>query len=184
MAKGRIPLILLISVFSFSCSIDYGDSILPDEMKEDIPDNILRSFLYTENSDGHKTFSLYAAKAEIFNTKEQTILTDVVFQQFDSNGNLIAEGRSDRGVIFQDNDNAEMRGNIQIYSSREEAELSTSYLYWDNEENTLTGRQDTPMTIKKDSGTVLSGRDFSADMRTKTYFLGSRVHGEYIYEEN
>ncbi|RKX87991.1 MAG: LPS export ABC transporter periplasmic protein LptC [Spirochaetes bacterium] len=184
MVKGRVPLILLISIFSLSCSIDYGDSILPDEMKEDIPDNILRGFLYTENSDGHKTFSLYASKAETFNTKEQTILTDVVFQQFDSTGALITEGRSDRGVIYQDNDNAEMRGNIQIYSSQEEAELSTSYLYWDNEEKTLTGKQDTAMTIKKDSGTVLSGRDFSADMRTKTYFLGNRVHGEYVYEED
>ncbi len=176
--------ILLVSFLALSCSIDYGDTTLPDEMMEDIPDNILRSFLYTENSGGHKTFSIYAAKAEILNTKEQTILEDVVFRQFDPEGSLITEGRADRGVIFSENDNAEISGNIRIYSSAEEAELDTAYLYWDNKEKTLTGRQNKSITIRKDSGTVITGKDFSADMRTKTYSLGSGIHGEYVYEED
>ncbi len=175
--------ILLVSFFILSCSIDYGDTTLPDKMLEDTPDNILRSFLYTESSGGHKTFSIYAAKAEIYNTREQTVLEDVVFRQFDSNGSLITEGRADKGVIFTENDNAEMSGNLRIYSSVQEAELDTSYLYWNNKDKTLTGKQDKSITIRRDSGTVITGKDFSADMRTKTYSLGRGVHGEYVYEE-
>ncbi len=184
MGKNRILPVLIILVLLFSCSIDYGDSILPDKMMDDIPDNILYNFLYTESSNGNRNFSIYAEKAEIFNTRKQTVLTEVVFQQYDSAGAVITEGKADKCLIFTETNDAELTGNLIIYSSGEEAEIATSYLFWNNGDKTLTGKQDRTITIRKDSGTVISGSDFSADMKTKSYNLGNGVSGKYVYEEN
>ena len=183
MAAFRVLWMVILSVLFFSCSIDYGDNALPDKLMDNIPDNILYDFVYTENEGGHRTFSVYAEKAEIFNEKQQTLLTGVVFRQFDSEDNLVSEGRADNGTIFTENNNAEIYGNLDIYSSREEAEVKTSYLYWDNDKKTLTGEPDKTITIIRDSGTVITGRDFEADMKTKVYHLGNGVRGEYVYEK-
>jgi len=140
MVKNNILSGLSILILMISCSIDYGDSILPDKIMDDTPDNILYHFLYTESSKGNKDFSIYADKAEIYNARKQTVLTDVVFQQYDSNGTVVTEGKADKGLIFTETNNAELSGDLRIYSSAEEAEIKTSYLFWNNEDKTLTGK--------------------------------------------
>ncbi len=184
MEKNSILLsVTLFFILFYSCSINYDENMLPEKMMENIPDNVLYNFIYTENENGHKSFSIYADKAEIFDKKQQTILTGVVFQQFNKDNVPVSEGRSDTGIIFTENNNAELTGNLKIYSSSEETELETSYLYWDNDKKTLTGKPDKKIRITKDSGTVITGKGFTGDMKTKIYFLNSEVTGEYVYEE-
>ncbi len=171
-------------LLTFSCSINYDESSLADKILKNTPDSVLYSFIYTESNNGHKSFSIYADKAMTFNTKQQTLLQGVVFQQFDENNNIITEGKADRGTIFTENNNAEISGNIKIYTSREKAQLGTTYLYWDNDKKTLTGQPDAVITITKDSGTIIRGKDFKGNMLLKTYTLNGGVTGEYINEEN
>ncbi len=170
-------------LLTFSCSINYDESSIADKILKDTPDTVLYSFIYTESDNDHKSFSIYADKAMTFDTKQQTFLEGVVFQQFDKNNKIITEGKADKGIIFTENNNAEISGNIKIYTSREKAQLETSSLYWDNENKTLTGKPDAAITIIKDSGTVIQGKDFQGDMRLKIYTLDGGVTGEYINEE-
>ena len=182
MVKRR-AFFLTLTILIASCSIDYGDNSLPDKLLEDVPDNILYDFIYTKNEDSHKSLSIYAHKAEIFEEKQQTILSGVVFQQFDNNSNITAEGKAEKGILFTSNDNVEISGEIVIYSSQEEAELATSYLFWNKDAKILEGKSDTGIKITRDSGTVISGKGFTGDMTTKTYSLNSDVTGEYVYDQ-
>ncbi len=174
---------VLLVLLSSSCSINYDDTPLADKILEDTPDTVLHSFLYTESENGHKKFSIYADKAMTFDTKQQTFLENVVFQQFDTDNTVITEGMADRGIIFTENNNAEISGSITLYSSREKARLNTSYLYWDNERKTLTGKPEATIRITRDSGTVIAGKNFNGNMRTQTYTLDGGITGAYIYEE-
>ncbi len=174
---------IFILLFSFSCKMDNGGPPLAETLQESTPDTVLTSFIYTKSENGHKSYSIYAEKAMTFDKKNQTFLTHVVFQQFNEHNAIVTEGKADKGIIFTGNNNAEISGNIKIYSSREKAQIETSYLYWNNDKKTLTGKPGVRITITKDSGTVIRGGNFQGDMKTKTYTLDGGITGEYINEK-
>ena len=175
--------IILCSCLMVGCSLDYSDVYLSDDMDADIPDSILYEFTHTAVKNGIPTFRLSAGKAEVFDEKDQTFLSDVLFQEFNADGEMITEGVADSAVFFSDSENAELSGNLLFYSSAEEATFSTTYLFWNDEKNILTGSENAIVTIKRDSGTEISGAGFTAEVRTRSVWFDGPVSGIYVTED-
>jgi LPS export ABC transporter protein LptC len=184
MQKNKFLFIPILISLLLSCSMDYSDAEIAEELGEDIPDNIIESFSYTSVDSGQIVFRLYSKKAENYNKKKETILEEVVFREYNSKDELVTEGTAEKGLIFNDSDDAELTGSLIIYSAENESEISTDYLYWDDSEKTLSGSKDGKVKLLRDSGTEITGTGFTGDLKTKIFNFERDVHGIYHYEED
>lgn len=181
MKKAVLPIIYLLIIAG--CSLDYSSVYTTEEMSEDIPDSILYEFTHTSVKDGVPIFRLSAATAYIYNKKEETQLSDILFQEFNRKGEIITEGQADEALFFTESEDAEFWGNLFFYSLSEEASFQTEYLYWSNEEKRLIGRESSEVLIQRDSGTEILGTGFEAEARTRIVTFAGPVSGTYVLEE-
>ncbi len=165
------------------CSLDYSSIYTTEEMSEDIPDSILYEFTHTSVKDGTPVFRLSAGTAYIYNKKEETQLSDILFQEFNNVGEIITEGRADEAVFFSESEDAEFWGNLFFYSLSEEASFQTAYLYWNDEEKRLIGRDNNEVLIQRDTGTEILGTGFEAEARTRIVTFTGPVSGTYVLED-
>lgn len=179
-----LPLFLLAILVSLSCSLDYDEIEFAEKLGDNIPDNVIENFSYTSINDGKIVFRLYAQKAETYSQKNETILQNVVFREYNSDKGIATEGKAEKGIIHTDSDDAELSGSLIIYSSENEAEISAEYLYWNDLEKSLSGTDNGKVKLIKESGTQISGTGFKADMKTKRIDFKYNVEGIYHYEED
>jgi LPS export ABC transporter protein LptC len=165
------------------CSLDYSSVYVTEDMSEDIPDSILYEFTHTSVQDGLPIFRLSAGTAYIYNKKEETQLLDILFQEYNKKGEIITEGRADEALFFTETENAEFWGDLFFYSLSEEASFQTAYLFWNNEEKRLIGREESDVLIQRDSGTELLGKGFEAEARTRIVTFSGPVTGTYVLED-
>lgn len=175
-------IIFLSSVFS--CSMNYEDIEIAQELGNDIPDNVIENFSYTSVDNGNIIFRLYSKEAENYSQRNETILTKVVFREYNTKNEIVTEGTADRGLIHTDSDNAELTGSLIIYSAENEAEITADYLYWNDSEKTLKGSEEGYVKLLKNSGTRISGSGFTGDMRSKNFSFDKNVQGIYHYEDD
>ena len=183
MCLYRSVLALIVVAFVAGCSLDYSAVFVTESMSEELPDSILMEFTHTSVKNGLPVFRLSAGKAYIYNKKEETRLTDVLFQEYDDNGDVSTEGRADEAVFFTQTEDAEFWGNLLFYSTSEEASFSTAYLYWSDNEKTLKGQEDSLVLIQKDSGTEIRGTGFETEARTRIVTFAGSVSGSYVLED-
>ena len=181
MKKTLLPLCIVLMIAS--CSLDYSSVYVTEEMSEEIPDSILFEFTHTSVKDGTPVFRLSAGTAYIYNKKEETQLSDILFQEFSRKGEIITEGRADKAVFFSKTEDAEFWGNLFFYSLSEEASFQTAYLYWNDEEKRLIGRENNEVLIQRDTGTEILGTGFEAEARTRIVTFTGPVSGTYILED-
>ena len=79
-------------------------------------------------------------------------------------------------------EDAEFWGDLHFYSLTEEATFNTDYLYWDNDERKLTGKDESTLSIQRDSGTHIEGVGFEAEALTRSVTFSGPVRGMYITE--
>ena len=173
----------LCSLFLFGCSLDYSEAFLTDDLDEEIPDSILFEFSHTAVRKGTPAFRLQADYAAIFDKKKETHLTGVLFQEFDRHGNVITEGKADSAIFFTETENAELVGDLKVHSLSEEVIVSTGYLYWNDQDRTLTGAEDQTVVVIKDDGSELVGEGFFAEIATKSVTFYGSVSGKYITDD-
>ncbi|MBN1648916.1 MAG: LPS export ABC transporter periplasmic protein LptC [Spirochaetales bacterium] len=165
-----------------SCTLDYSRTTPSDELKEEIPNTIISNFVHTSVSNGNPVFRIQASEARSFEKQSKTVLREVYFEEYDSQREVITHGTSDKAVLFTDTENAEISGNLEFYSSKNEAWLWGNYLYWDNGKKTLTSENDELVKIKTDDGTDIEGRGFHGDLRRQEFRYSTEVKGSYESE--
>lgn len=180
--KYLLVSILTILIFA-GCSLDYSSSFLSDDMSEDIPDSILTEFIHTSVKNGLPVFRLYAGKAAMYNKKEETQLSEIIFIEYDGKGEVITEGSAESAVFFTESEDAEFWGNLYFYSLAEEASFSAPYLFWSNTEKKLTGNDNDQVFIQQDTGTAVRGIGFEAQARTRQVTFSGAVTGTYVIED-
>ena len=86
MQINKVLALSLLSIGILSCSIDYSDAQIAEEMGENTPNSIIENFSYTSVDNGDILFRVYAEKAEDYSKKKETILNKVIFQEYNSEG--------------------------------------------------------------------------------------------------
>lgn len=180
----KIILFCTAIILFFSCSLDYSDVYITEDLSEDIPDSVLYDFAHTSVQKGNPVFTLGAKKALVFNKKKETRLENIRFQEFSAKGEIITEGQAAEAIFFTETEDAEFWGNLLFYSLTEEATFTTDYLYWNNEDRKLTGKEEVPLRIQRDSGTHIEGIGFEAEALSKSVTFSGPVQGMYITEND
>jgi LPS export ABC transporter protein LptC len=176
-----LPLSLVI--FLCSCSIDYQGATTEGPEPSGIPDTVAIGLLHRVHKDGRLTLELEAARAESWNSKSQTILTDAHFVEFDEKGGTATEGEARRVVYHTDTENAEISGAVHVHSAAEEGDVRAETLSWENKTRRLTAPPSEQVTIHKDNGTSLTGTGFSGDFMNRKVTFAGPVQGTYVWED-
>ncbi len=179
---GAAPALVLIALLG-SCSIDYKGAASEEQSTEGIPDTVAVNVRHLVHRDGHVTVQLEAARAESFNSRNETVLTDVRFATYDDAGSVVSEGDARRVVYHTDTENAEISGGVHVHSSKEKGDVTTDSLSWENKTRKLTAPPQELVTIRKDDGSLLEGRGFTGDFTRRELTFNGPVQGSYVSQE-
>ncbi len=167
-----------------SCSFDYDQAQVAEDLSEKIPNSIIRNYTYVDVRPRSSSLIIYSREAKLFHTSRRTELTEVFFQEIDTEGKIVTEGEADRAVIDTRNDNVELYGSIRFAGARQETEIIAEYLFWNNESRILEGKRDEEVVLTQSDGTQIRGKGFSIDTPSKTIDFSSPVEGTYVYSED
>ena len=165
------------------CSLDYQAATAEDLAAEGTPDTVAIDLVHRIHRDGKLSMQLEAARAETFNSRNETILKDAHFIEFDGSGGKATEGTANRVLYHSDTENAEISGAVRVHSAAEKGDVSAETLAWKNKEKSLSAPPDEQVFIHKDDGSFISGRGFLGDFRTRQVSFSGPVRGSYVWEE-
>jgi LPS export ABC transporter protein LptC len=165
------------------CSLDYEEITAEDNASAGIPDTIAVNVVHRVHKGGRLSLQLEAARAETYNAKNQTILSDAKFVEYDDAGGAATEGRARRVVYHSDTDNAEISGGVHVHSASEKGDVTAESLSWENKTKRLTAPVDEEVVIHKDDGTLVSGKGFQGDFRRRELVFTGPVQGVYVSTE-
>jgi len=168
---------------TIGCSLDYSDSDIVESLSEEIPNTIIYKYETVEIQNGSPILQILADKAEVYDSKEKTYLTNVDFYNY-KDGDVNNYGSSDFAILNMKSGDAELTGLIEIESVEDETSLKAKSLYWNDEDKMLTSNREDSVTVKDEDGSILSGSGFSADIKRKTILFEGKTEGEYITDEN
>lgn len=173
---------IIFTVVTSSCSLDYSDANLVETLSKEIPNTIIYKYETVEVQSGSPVLQIEADKAEFYNGKEQTLLTNVSFSNF-KDDEINNQGRSDYAILDMKSGDAEMTGSIKITSQKDNSSLSAESLSWIDDEKKLSSKpQETVIVIDKE-GSYIQGSGFSADINRKTILFENEIEGEFISDE-
>jgi LPS export ABC transporter protein LptC len=160
-----------------SCSLaGYGSS--EDQGDEELPTAVFSGYAHTVVVRGKRNLELKAARAELYETSKRTVLSDVVFSEYDPDtGELLSSGKADRAVYHNDTKDAEFSGSVRLESKKQDAILQGEYLLWSDKDKKLEGRLDRTVTISRGDGSRVSGAGFSAYARDRSFSFRESVEG-------
>jgi len=168
-------LLFILSLLILSCSLEY-DSSVSESLDASIPTSRLYNVKHVQVQGGVAKVTFEAEEAVIWDEREETELMDFVFNEFNSEGEVITTGEADY-LLISDSHDADIQGNIYGYSLNNEASITADNLNWLDEKRELSSREDTPVTISMDNGSLLKGDGFLADLYTNTTSFSSGISG-------
>jgi len=177
-------LLLLISVFAFSCSFDYEEATVEEELSEEIPDTVMLKFSQTVVEEDGSMIRLEAERAEVYEKQEKMIALGISFREFDENGELITEGKAEKAVYHTDTENAEFSGAILFFLPQEESTLVTDAISWVDETKRLSTPPGVAVLLQREDGSYIEGQELVADLRNMIVEFGKSVSGRIVLSES
>ena len=175
--------VVLLGLLFLSCSFDYREAQVPEDLEGTIPNIVLKGFRQTVVSKGKVVLRIQVEKAEGFERKKRTIFQQVEFSEFDEEGQLLTKGRADSVVYESDTRNATVSGKVMIHSLREEGKIRAESLTWNDKERVLTSPEGDRVRLEDDKGSWIEGKGFTADLRRLSVTFSGPVRGEYVVEK-
>jgi len=162
------------------CSLDYKGAVIGEELSETVPDTILVNFKYTRVRQGQILAVVEGESGKTFSKKNETVLKHVHFIEYNGKGDILNEGWADNAVYHNDTGDARITGDIKVYSEKEKASVKAEELYWTAKSKLLKGNKDELILLKKDDGSYIEGKGFTANLKDKNIEFFSDVKGQYV----
>lgn len=174
--------IFISAFFLFSCDVTGDNTDVAKEIS--IAETVIKDFRQVRVEKGRAVYEVNAKRAESFSEEQLTKIYDLVFKQFDKDEQVATEGTALQVDYNIETENATVNGEMDFHSLSEGVRLKSTWLEWENEKKTLTGKTDIPVRLEKDGGTILEGKGFKAYTDTKTVLFENGMWGIFIPEDN
>jgi len=172
-------LVLGLQLLAVSCSFDYRDSRLSDSLADQVPNNVLMNYEHTSVRRGEPAFKVSAASSKIYKSKHRAELEDVRFEEYDGEGKKVAQGEAKHATVFTQSDNVELSGSVRFTHIPEDFDIEAPYLYWNNQERSLSGEEGDIVHIERLGGSSISGKGFSSSGIYRSIQFSGSVEGIY-----
>lgn len=174
---------LSLAAMASACSLDYQATEIEAGDTSSIPDTVATHITYRVVKSSRISLQLDAEKSETYTSKKETLLNGAHFTEYDQKGDSVTDGRADSIVFHTESRDAEISGQVSVYSATQKGSISTEYLAWQDAGKTLTADPNERVIVKKDDGSYITGRGFVGDFRVKEVRFSGSVEGTYVYEE-
>ncbi|MFP4510257.1 MAG: LPS export ABC transporter periplasmic protein LptC [Spirochaetaceae bacterium] len=179
----RAIVVVLVSVFLVSCSLDYDAARLADSIPDTMPTARLADFSHTVVRRGRRVFAIEADAALRFDRQNEQQLENVRFQEFNAESEVISSGSAAFARFFSETENVELIGAIEFSTDVENAVVTADYLYWDREGDMLYGDPNEMVRVTRGDGTRLEGRGFEVDLRRRIIDFTGPVEGVFVEDD-
>jgi LPS export ABC transporter protein LptC len=164
------------------CSINYDEATAAEQAPPGIPDTVATDLVHRVHKNGRLTIQLEASRAETYNAKNETILKDAHFSEFDATGATATEGSAKTLVFHNDTQNAEIWGSVHVHSATEKGDVRADTLTWENKPKLLKAPPAERVVITKDDGSAIAGSGFQGDFLRRELTFDGPVQGTYVWE--
>ncbi len=118
-----------------------------------------------------------ASRITVFNRKtDRTELENINFYQDDE-----MTGSCDTAVVTDNNNNAQLTGNIKLYKKTDNFTIMCDSLTWDNK-NQIISTQGI-VDVKYEDGTTIKAKGFTAQLDDNIYEFNQIMEGSYESEK-
>jgi LPS export ABC transporter protein LptC len=156
--------------------LEYGNSD-EDGIGDTLPNFTLENVKLQNYSGGELSYEMEAKTAKVFDKKNETTLEKVTFIEYNSLGEITAQGSGEDVVFFGNTDSAEMDGPSEFQSVEDESTIVAEYLYWDGSKKRLFSKDDVEVQVQREDGSTFQGKGFEADMKLGTVRFENGVSG-------
>lgn len=163
------------------CSFDYTQANIEEELDENIPDIILKNakLVFVRGT----SVIIESDLIEIYSSQKQQLMNNVRFREITREEEIRMQGSATQISIETDTHDITMVGEVFARSHNDEAEVETEYLHWNDEKRIISGSAISPVTIKKDIGSNISGYGFIGNAETRKLSISGSVQGQLVVEE-
>lgn len=184
-APAILILVTLASAALTGCSVDYEPGTRDTSGDEEEPNELVMRTVTLRTVTGNGVSLMIAADTSRTNRDEmRQVLDRAYFLEYAPDGTPRTEGIADRVTLDLDTENAELDGNVQVYSTEEDASVSAQYLYWNNADRVLESRVDEAIAVERGDGTEMEGQGFRADATTRRLVFTRGVAGVLVLEDD
>lgn len=175
--NGFILVFCIMAVLS--CSFDYSSM---EEAENNRPDLVMQDVDYVRVTDGSIAFHMQADKLDHFENNHLFQVQNIRFEQFPKG---VTEpdtvGSAGFAQFWTTTQDAVFTEGVRIVIPSEDLSVEAKSLQWHNSQKRLLGSQEDQVLLKKSDGSMLVGKGFSADGRSKSWQFTGPVSG--IYQE-
>ena len=164
-----------------SCSFNYNEAGIEESLDDNVPDIILKNakMVFVRGT----SVTIESDYVEIYSNQAQQNMFDVTFREEDKEGDIRMEGEVSQVTIDTETNNITMVGEVFARSNTDETEITTEYLYWNDEERIMEGSTVFPVTITKDIGSSISGYGFIGNADSRELTISGNVKGQLVVDE-
>ncbi len=170
---------LLLSIFSFSCSLNY----MKGENSEDkIPEFSFKNANYVKYESGKKNVSLKAEKLEQYKSDNAVFASNAEFETFDKEGKDETSGSC---ALVSANTKKEiytLYGDISLKLSKQDMEIEADSLNFNKKTEQITSSRTSEVKLSK-KDIQMSGYGFSASGVSKTFSFVDTVSGTIVTDD-
>jgi hypothetical protein len=168
-------------LFAFTgCTLDLtnSSSVNPD----DIPLLVMEDFVQTTTQEGRKLYSVQGKRYENFNARQEIRLKEFSFQEYDSEGTVVSEGRAEKATIKTKSNDARIEGTLQAKSSKQGVALTveggaSGGVDWNNDEKRMSTVEGSRVRLSKNDGSRISAQGMVLSLKTNELVLEKAVTG-------
>ena len=176
-------LFFLILFFFGSCSFDYKEAMVAEEISGGTPNAVIINLEETVVKKSIIAYSLKAEKVETYDKKKLTAFTNFQFTEYDKKGETATEGEVGYANYYSDTENIEFDKSFRIKSLQQGYFIEGQSIFWDGKEKVLTSDYKKEITIGKDNGSYITGTGFNSKASNNSFNFEGGVTGAYISEE-
>jgi LPS export ABC transporter protein LptC len=176
-----IVLILIISLFSYSCSVD-NEGVISDIRSTIYPDIELQQATYQVSRGDKNPLFVNGEIIEIYKDLNKTFVTNASFVQYNNNKEIMLKGSFGEAHINTLTNDIELQNSVSITIFPDELHIEGSSMSYNSDRNIVTGKDNEVITLSNKKGDILKGKGFKGDLEKTTFEFSELEKGVLNYE--
>ncbi|NCB00583.1 MAG: LPS export ABC transporter periplasmic protein LptC [Spirochaetia bacterium] len=176
-----VLIILIISLFSYSCSIDEAEAQLG--MKGiAYPDIQLQEANYQISRGDNNPIFVKGKTIEIYKEINKTYITEASFIQYNNEKEILLKGNFGRGEIDTLTNDIELENSVSLTIYPDELLIQGISLTYFSENKIVKGKENEVITLTNKKGDILKGKGFEGNIEKVTFEFSQLEEGVLTYE--
>ncbi len=145
----------------------------------------MHEFEYVKVENDELRVRLQGERGERWEEEERLAVSQARFAQYGEDPDIpAASGRAGQASVSLKTGNMILSGGVQLYLEEEGTIIETGELQWFDESKVLISPDNSWVLLKDEDGSLLSGRGFGADIRSRSWEFAGEIKGSYILEDS